>query len=662
MKNHIRNSFGIAVFAALLALGIYSGGLFRGVENFLEDRLFSPKPVDSRIVIVAIDNESLSKIGQWPWPRKVFADAVNSLAKNPPASLAVDVVWSEASRLGEADDVALASALQNVAYPVSLAIEASPLFSTPEGYTTPGFIFPLSSFIGNWVSYGHVNLPLDQDSVARFVPPQVTPTGEDKAIYSALAYRAVENSGIEFPARQALSKERIVYAGAPGTIRRIPFYRLSEPEIQKELAGKIVFIGATAPDLHDEQSTPFSRGVAMPGVEIQAHAANMLLSGYSLVSLTDTLAVLWIFLTALLVWALFAVFIGTFRPLIGSVIIGAFNFFFSIVLFDYGIIAPIIALQLAWILSAAALFLYRYFAVDREKRELRTVFSKYVSHDVLHDMLQDPSKVRLGGEEKEATIFFSDVRGFTTFSEKMTPTELTQFLNRYLTLMTDIILEKRGVVDKYIGDAIMAFWGAPLTNNRHAMDAIETSLLMISALERFNAELKAQGEDQIDIGIGLNSGRVTAGNMGSEKRFDYTVMGDTVNLASRLESLTKQYGVHLIISNFTHAQLDANELAEKDILIREIDCVKVKGKKLPVTLFEVVDPGKREAVRRTWDRFSEARSLYYKGEWKNATALLKQLVDKESWDGPAKTLYERCAYFVEHAPETWDGSYEMKSK
>ncbi len=662
MNKHIRSALGLSFLSALIVFGVYVGGLFRGVENFLEDRLFSPKPLDSRIVIVAIDNESLTKIGQWPWPRKVFADAIRVLSKTPPAALAIDVVWSEASRYGKEDDRALADALGAVEYPVSLALEASPLLLSPAGFTAPAFIAPLPAFLGRNVSLGHVNLPLDQDNIARTLPTLVTSSASSTQKYPALAYEVTSRSGFSFPRRQETSKERIVYAAPPGSLRRIPFHRLSEVDIQKELAGKIVFLGATAPDLHDEQAIPFSRGVTMPGVEIQAQVANMLLAGLTLAALPDSYAASWIFLTVFLVLVFFLFLKGSLKPIAGAIFLGITNFISATVLFDRGTIVPIIVLQLAWFVPAVFLFIYRYFSVEREKRELRHVFSKYVSHDVLNDMLKDPSKVRLGGEEKEATIFFSDVRGFTTLSEKMTPTQLTHFLNKYLTVMTEIILEKRGVVDKYIGDAIMAFWGAPLTNTRHAMDGIETALLMASALEKFNTESVAAGDPPIDIGIGLNSGRVTAGNMGSENRFDYTVMGDTVNLASRLESLTKQYGVHILISNFTYAQLDQRELSEKGILLREIDCVKVKGKKLPVTLYEVVDPEKREKVARITTRFAEARAAYYAGEWPVASRILATIIEEESWDGPSKTLYERCAYFLEHPPEAWDGSYEMKNK
>ena len=228
--------------------------------------------------------------------------------------------------------------------------------------------------------------------------------------------------------------------------------------------------------------------------------------------------------------------------------------------------------------------------------------------------------------------------------------------------MTDIVLEGRGVVDKYIGDAIMAFWGAPLPNNNHPVDAIRSSLRMVGALKLFNEQSRKEGDPEIDIGIGLNSGKVVAGNMGSDKRFDYTVMGDTVNLASRLESLTKTYGVHIIASEFTIDALGKERAEKEGIVIREIDRVKVKGKKSGVTIYEIADPEKHDSLKKALPVFNTARELYYKGDWDGCIKRLKEVENILPSDGPSKVFRERCEHFKIHPHEEWSGVYELTSK
>jgi adenylate cyclase len=276
----------------------------------------------------------------------------------------------------------------------------------------------------------------------------------------------------------------------------------------------------------------------MSGVEIQAQVGDMILQNSSLIPLPRSLAMLWVLLAALLASLPFFFIRSAKRAFIASLLTGIIHAPLAIILFEQGWIPNILHVHLSWALGVLAAVLYRHLVSEKESRMMRQAFGKYVSKDVLEEILKDTTKIKLGGEERNATIFFSDVRGFTTLSESLSPTELTTFLNRYLTRMTDIALEERGVVDKYIGDAIMVFWGAPLENLKHPDDAVHAALRMTDALDAFNKESEAQGDPRIDIGIGMNTGDVVVGNMGSNQRFDYTVMGDAVNLASRLEGQT----------------------------------------------------------------------------------------------------------------------------
>ncbi|MDO8492938.1 MAG: adenylate/guanylate cyclase domain-containing protein [bacterium] len=652
-------------FLGLILVGSFRAGLFSGIEQFFEDILFSKKEINKDIVIIGIDNESIQKIGQWPWPRAVFAKALSNLEQYKPKSVGLDVIFPEASRIGEADDWALVRAMEGLKYPLVMPVEFTSVnIDGLHAFVERGAPLVKNLKIITDVSLtapAHVNLILDRDGVVRRVPLWIE-IADSSVINKALGLKTVESAGLRH--RNSYPKEsieRIVFAGPPGSFPMVPFWKVYEGNIDLPLLNKIIFIGSTAADLHDEKPTPFSRGTAMSGVEIQAEIANMILQDYKLAPISEGWLEFWIFFATLLPALLFSFSERPWKALGVNVVLGIFYNVAIIYLFGEGQVANIVHINLAWISGSLVSFAYHYFTVEKEKNHLRNLFSKYVSRDILEEMLRDPSKIKLGGDEKETTVFFSDVRGFTNLSEGLTPGQLVHFLNKYLTVMTDIALKKRGVVDKYIGDAIMAFWGAPLTNKMHAVDAVLTSLEMVTALKKFNEKSVSEGDPAIDIGIGLNSGKVIAGNMGSEQQFDYTVMGDTVNLASRLEGQTKTYGVHIIISQHTFDHLPAELIEKEKILIRELDRVKVKGKKLPVTIFEVVEREKEEAVKGILSDFEKARRFYYNGDWQEVKKITEDILKKLN-DGPTRLLNERALYFIEHPPATWEGVYEFKTK
>ncbi len=653
------------IFAGVLLVASFRYGFFSGTEHFFEDLLFSRKDIDSNIVIVAIDNDSIAKIGQWPWPREVFAKALSNLQAYQPKAVGLDVIFSEPSRLGSADDQSLAFAIGKLNYPLVMPLEFTDLqIEGAHAYVSqnPGEVKDLKVLTDvSQTAPAHVNLILDRDGVARRVPLWVE-IGDTPVIVKALGLKTAEEGLLS--QRTSYSPDGIVpvvFAGPPGSFPTVPFWQLYQGQANLPLKDKLILIGSTAADLHDSEPTPFSAGTAMSGVEIQAEVANMSIKGYRLAPISALTVELWILLAAILPAIIFILSSGPWQALGVNLVIGAIYNLAVIYLFNQGEVANIIHINLAWTAGTLISFAARYLTVEREKENFRKIFSKYVSRDILEEMLRDPSKVKLGGDEKEATVFFSDVRGFTTLSEGLTPGQLVHFLNKYLTVMTDIALRRRGVVDKYIGDAVMAFWGAPLNNQDHAADAVLTALEMVTALKKFNAESQAAGEPVIDIGIGLNSGKVIAGNMGSEQQFDYTVMGDTVNLASRLEGQTKTYGVHIIISQHTLDHLKAEFIESENILVRELDRVRVKGKKLPVTIFEVVEREKQEEVKELLLDFDNARKYYYNGDWEKTKQITEAILKKHD-DGPAKLLHERAVYFMEHPPESWDGVYEYKTK
>jgi adenylate cyclase len=273
-------------------------------------------------------------------------------------------------------------------------------------------------------------------------------------------------------------------------------------------------------------------------------------------------------------------------------------------------------------------------------------------------MLKDPSKLKLGGDKKDLTVLFSDIRGFTTISEKLTPEDLVHLLNEYLTAMTNLVFKYDGLLDKYMGDAIMAVYGAPLDQPDHAVRACRTALDMMEELKKLQKKWADEGRPAFDIGIGINSGDMVVGNMGSDMRFDYTVMGDMVNLGSRLEGINKEYGTNIVISEYTYAAI-------KDVLFcRELDSVRVKGKKLPVKIYELLCE-KKDAEK--WEKaaglFEEGLSKYKQGLWDEAIAAFRRLLEVRPDDAPAKLYIDRCEELKKNPPEgSWDGVFTMTRK
>jgi adenylate cyclase len=301
---------------------------------------------------------------------------------------------------------------------------------------------------------------------------------------------------------------------------------------------------------------------------------------------------------------------------------------------------------------------YRYITEEREKKKIRGAFQYYLTASVINEMLKDPSKLKLGGDKKDLTVLFSDIRGFTSISEKLTPEALVHLLNEYLTAMTNLVFKYDGLLDKYMGDAIMAVFGAPLDQPDHAVRACRTALSMMEELKTLQKKWADEGRPFLDIGIGINSGDMVVGNMGSDMRFDYTVMGDSVNLGSRLEGINKEYGTNIVISEYTYA-------AVKDVLFcRELDAVRVKGKKLPVKIYELLGEKKDSA---NWEKyvslFEEGLSKYKQGLWDEAIAAFRKVLELRPDDASAKLYIDRCEELKKNPPEgPWDGVFTMTRK
>lgn len=423
---------------------------------------------------------------------------------------------------------------------------------------------------------------------------------------------------------------------------------------------KIVLAGATAIGIYDMRVVPFETGY--PGLEVHANTIDNILRQDFLIrpnwaAIFDILFMILAALTLGIVLPKMSAFVG---PIFGLALLAAetgVNFMF----FRAGIWLDLVFPIMTVILVYTGITVFRYMTEEREKKKIKGAFQTYVNPSVVNEMLKNPDMLQLGGDKMELSVLFSDIVGFTTISEGLDPEALVHLLNRYLTSMTDIVFKYNGTLDKYIGDAIMAVYGAPLPDPEHALNACRTALQMLQDLATLREELAAEDPNvpYIDIRIGVNTGEMVAGNMGSESRFDYTVMGDEVNLGARLESGSKQYGTKLLIGENTHAQV-------KDVMFcRELDLVAVKGKTLPVRIFELLGENgdAPDEQRRMVDMFIKALDAYKAQKWDKAEASLNDLLKEFPDDGPSKVFLGRVADLRNDPPPAdWDGVFVMTSK
>jgi adenylate cyclase len=452
-----------------------------------------------------------------------------------------------------------------------------------------------------------------------------------------------------------------VYINYHGPSYTYPHYSMADVIEHKvpagAFSGKIVLIGATATGIGDLRTTPFG-GLDYPGVEIHANVIdnilhqNFLLRGAKQ-SLWDLTLILF-----------FGIPLGIWMALVSPRWMG-----FGMVLLGVLVAVDYFAFLKGWwlnftipalTLTANVLLvsLYRALIEEKEKRRVRTAFGQYLSPEVVRRLLLNPELVE--PRKTEITVMFSDIRGFTTISEKLDAQELAVFLNQYLSDMTQIVFERRGTLDKYIGDAVMAFWGAPFEEEDHAVLGCQTALDMMAQIHKLQKKWEAQGKPRLDIGIGLNTGVASVGNMGSTLRYGYTALGDSVNLSSRLEGLNKDYGTHILVNETTY-------LAVKDsgFIFRELDLIRVKGKLQPVVIYELVafSSALSADTQILLGRFREARELYRQRRWLEAQTAFQSILDQWPDDGPARAYWKRCQeYLFDEPPSNWDGVFTMTHK
>lgn len=447
-----------------------------------------------------------------------------------------------------------------------------------------------------------------------------------------------------------------------GPKRTFPHYSVSDvltgqvPD--SALRDKIVLVGATAMGIFDLRVTPSD--VAFPGLEIHASIIDNMLGG-DFIYRPD-----WVIIFDVLIIFTIGIFLSIIIPRIQAlyaaitiiVLCAAYiyvnNYLFTHKQMWLTVVYPLFTTFFV----AGGVTIYQYMTEEKKKREIKNAFSHYVAPSLVDIVVNDPDILKLGGEEKRLTVLFSDIRGFTSVSEGLSPQALVKLMNDYLTPMTDVVFENEGTVDKFMGDAVMAFWGAPVEQPDHAFKACRAALDMMAKLKELQPVWETHGIDKIDIGIGLSTGKVTVGNMGSLTRFDYTVIGDSINLGSRLEGLNKEYKTHIIVTKYTHHDVD------ESYVFRELDMVKVKGKDRQITIFELMGDKKHEGeFIELKDAFEAALVLYRARDWQAAENGFKRCLEISPNDGPATVFLARIITLKEqNLPEDWDGVYVMTGK
>lgn len=656
------------------------------------------------IIIVDVDTYSIKQLGSYHhWPRSYWAQLIRYLADSGVIMVGIDFIFDPDFR-NEAEDQEFQQALQEAGM-VCGAIYFSQadtlrflreMTSEPEGlqyqrliYNLPENLFrnlipqerlepEYPGFTNACYTAGYVNLFPDPDGVLRRIPLFLRFNQHAYASFavqmgltlldirefeyrpqsSRLLLKNGEGQQMAVPVDE-YGQMLIHYEGGFNAFRYVSFYQILKKQLPPEyLKNKIVLVGSSLPGLFDLRTSPLQ--AAYPGVEVNANVLYQLATGQFVKQFSDTFKIVFLLLMGLLA----GVILIFPRPL-GSIILTVLLLF--LVMFaglylmeHYRLWLPLATPMFTIILVFAVTYVYRYVFEERNKRFIRQVFSHYMSSSVVDVLLENPEMIKLGGEKKFCTVLFSDVAGFTSLSEKLPPDQLVTLLNEYLTEMTNIIFHNKGMLDKYEGDAIMAVFGAPMELKDHAALACKAALQMQKRLEILRERWKNSGRPELYARIGINSGEMVVGNMGSETRFDYTVMGDSVNLASRLEGANKFYSTAIMIGERTH------KLVADQFVLRPLDLLRVKGREEPVKVYELLG----EKTDSLSSERQELLSVFQKGfdaylarDWETGCTQFSKVLEIDKTDGPARLYLQRCQAYREDPPDDdWDGVYAMKSK
>lgn len=625
MKRKERAAYIAGLLLVLLLAYLFSQTVFGTKLN----RIFSDKEEDAAIrnevVIVGIDDASLASLGAWPWKRDIFAKTINRLYEEGARVIAFDILFLE-KREGDKD-------VENVL----LANKKPVVFASKIDQNGAELT---SVYSGN---------PYAKSALANVYPD------DDGKVRTLYFYRKDQAGDcietLSFAAYLLYTKKTSVCdtEGKPflyqGTLPRMISIAdvVSGKEIG-DIANKIILIGSASLDLEDHFVS--LAGPKIPGVYVHGSmVASMLNNSFpkSVPAVAITILILLLLsygsyislrLNTILLQALFLV-LGLLFLVVLALASSSLGYRFS---FSF----PMLSLLLTSIYG----FMFRYRITEGRNAHIRSLFGKFVHKDVLKELMQSGEGIRLGGEKRDVTVLFSDIRGFTTFSETMSPEELTNLLNNYLSAMTPHILNEHGTIDKFIGDAIMAFWNAPLYIENHTLHAVQAALAMEEELRNFNE----RHDTFLNIGIGLHAGEVIVGNVGSKERVNYTILGDVVNTGSRLEGLTKKYGVVILVSEDVRKRI-----SDPGITFRKLDVITVKGKHETTTIYEARKNG--NFPEGLIAQYEKAFAFYEQGDFDDALPIFTEL--KGDGDGPSQEMLRRIDAIDK---SIWDGVWRFDEK
>ncbi|MFK5976130.1 MAG: adenylate/guanylate cyclase domain-containing protein [Sulfurovum sp.] len=709
----IKRFLSLFVILSILAISLSSLYLvipnsFLSLDNHLRDFLFVLRgeiKTTGNVAIIDIDEKSLSEYGQWPWSRSITAELLEKLTQLDAGIIGLDMVFSESDATAIPKDINNSSNLCKHPSDFALAqvVASSPVIggyffsfdfkntkapSIPavfieKGLTSERYIpqpigvkLNIDCIQNSLYSSGFFNTFFDEDGVVRSIPLIMR---YDDMLYPSLALEMIRiynnrdkvilqnsftgaesitmgdlNIPIDRHGRMSLN-----FRGAGKHFDYISAVDVMKDRVDaKKVAGKFLLIGTSAIGLSDLRATPFDE--VMAGVEIHANAIDALLAKDFIAIPQDeafiniALICITILSTALLLyfvsgWLVIPIWIGSLYGL---------YLFFNYLLFGKGIILNIIFPLFAFFLSTIIILLMRFIFIKQLKQQFQEAFSRKVSPAVMNDIMTNETKNLLEPREKEVTIFFSDIRSFTSIYETIgSPTRLISLLNTYMIPMVENIISNYGTIDKFIGDSIMAYWNAPTDLLNHTDSAVTSALEQLTILKKLNIKIKDEYDITIDIGIGIHVGSVTIGEMGASSRSDYTIIGDSVNLASRLEGLCKHYGVRLIISQATKDAL------REDYILRELDLVSVKGKKNTTTIFEVIAKGKNidEKLQDELEEYDKALLVYRKSKFIEAKRVFEVLYNRYNHH-LYKMYQERCIILEKEHIKDFNGIFAFNTK
>ncbi len=661
-----RNLYLFLGSVAVLLIGIYlyysKAEPFKSYSLRFSDSFYSlqDKKPSKDIVFIAVDEPSVNMFGRWPWNRDIIAKGLDQLVESD--VVLMDMIFSEETN--SFSDQKLASSLsslpasvcgfflrkkatQNISvYQEEMLVDSAldrllsqksehndkQIFAEAK-YTEMNIepILEACSMSGAFSTIRDSDQLLRSYPVAYFIE-ESNSAEKRELLYPSLAVQALRlklNADVERVSDTQVKIDKYLLDLDEKGFVKLNFYKrgdynqisfadvITKRYDKNYFKNKIVILGITDIGAGDMRATPIGE---LPGPLLHYTFLSNVLNGHLLVERSD-LNIVAIAFFAFLPFVLLLVFKPLFiRAVVYFISYLGFYYLIEHLFIDKYILIdgflPLLSLILSVLILEGLEFIYQ----EKNSKFIKGAFSNYLSKDLLNQLVKDPDALKLGGDKKELSILFSDIRGFTTISEKLEPDELIRLLNRYFTPMTDAVLDNYGMLDKYIGDAVMAFFNAPINVKDHADASCRSALVMIDALNKLNIELKVDGIDPIYIGIGINTAEVIVGNMGSKNRFNYTIVGDGVNLASRVEGLTKNYGVNILITEFTKNALNST------FLVREVEQVVVKGKAEAVLLYELLENTKEN--KKIVKSFTEALNVYKNGDLKNALYLFNVLVDE----------------------------------